>query len=104
MPMFFRMERREPWLEALQGAILVAALSGAALASRAQDWQPFTLVVLLLVLVIATDLFAIQTKRMRISGGHVGFVLAMALLGPAPAAAIGITSMLVEAPRTRPSR
>jgi putative nucleotidyltransferase with HDIG domain len=96
--------RRRPWLEASQGAILVAALLGAALSSRASDWHPFTLVVLVLALVVATDLFAIETKRMRISGGHVGFVLAMALLGPAPAAAIGITSMLIEAPRTRPTR
>jgi len=30
-------------------------------------------------------------------------VLAMALLGPAPAAAIGVASMLFEAPRTRMS-
>jgi putative nucleotidyltransferase with HDIG domain len=96
--------RRKPWLEASQGAILAAALLGVVLSSRASDWQHWTLFGLIFALVLATDQFAIQTKRMRISGGHVGFVLAMALLGPAPAAAIGMGSMLVEAPRTRPSR
>jgi putative nucleotidyltransferase with HDIG domain len=98
------MERRKHLLEASQGAILAVALVGAALSSRTQDWHPWSLVLILFALVIATDQFAIKTKRMRISGGHVGFVLAMALLGPAPAAAIGIASMLIEAPRTRPTR
>src|SRR4051794_12621441 len=98
------MERRKHLLEASQGAILAVALAGAALSSRTQDWHPWSLVLLLFALVLATDQFAIRTKRMRISGGHVGFVLAMALLGPAPAAAIGVASMLMEAPRTRPTR
>src|SRR3954468_15387149 len=98
------MERRKHLLEASQGVILAAALIGAAMSSRAGDWDPPGLVLLLFGLVLATDQFAIQTKRMRISGGHVGFVLAMALLGPAPAAAIGVGSMLIEAPRTRPTR
>ncbi len=98
------MERRKHLLEASQGAILAAALVGAALSSHTQDWHPWSLVLLLFALVIATDQFAIETKRMRISGGHVGFVLAMVLLGPAPAAAIGVASMLIEAPRTRPTR
>src|SRR3954451_11071208 len=98
------MERRKHLLEASQGVILAAALIGAALSSRTQDWHPWSLVLLIFALVIVTDQFAIQTKRMRISGGHVGFVLAMVLLGPAPAAAIGVASMLIEAPRTRPSR
>jgi putative nucleotidyltransferase with HDIG domain len=98
------MERRKHLLEASQGVILVAALIVAAMSSRASDWDPPGLVLLLFGLVLATDQFAIQTKRMRISGGHVGFVLAMALLGPAPAAAIGVGSMLAEAPRTRPTR
>src|SRR5205085_12251670 len=74
-----RQERRKLWLEASQGAILVAALLGAVLSSRASDWHPASLVLLLLALVVATDQFAIATKRMRISGGHVSFVLAMAL-------------------------
>ncbi len=98
------MERRKHLLEASQGVILAIALVGAALSSHSEDWHPWPLVLLIFALVIATDQFAIETKRMRISGGHVGFVLAMVLLGPAPAAAIGVASMLIEAPRTRPSR
>src|SRR3954452_10650335 len=98
------MQRRKHWLEASQGAILAAALGVAVLSSRASDWEHWTLFALIFALVLATDQFAIRTKRMRISGGHVGFVLAMALLGPAPAAAIGVASMLIEAPRTRPTR
>ena len=55
------MERRKHLLEASQGAILAVALVGAALSSHTQDWHPWSLVLLLFALVIATDQFAIET-------------------------------------------
>ncbi|MDQ6915741.1 MAG: HD-GYP domain-containing protein [Actinomycetota bacterium] len=89
---------------ASQAAILAAAVAGAVVSSRASDWSHWPLFTILLLLALATHVLAIRTKSMRISGAHVVFVLAMVLLGPAPAAAIGVASILVDAPRLRPNR
>jgi putative nucleotidyltransferase with HDIG domain len=53
-------------------------------------------VVVLLGLALATDLFAVSHEGQRISGSFLALVLAMALCGPAPAVAIGVTSVLVD--------
>jgi putative nucleotidyltransferase with HDIG domain len=98
------MRVKTTWVAASQAAVLAAALAGAVASSRASDWHPWPLVLVLLALAVATDLLAIRTKSLRISGAHVAFVLAMVLLGPAPAAAIGVASILVDAPRSRPGR
>jgi len=86
-----------------QIAILVVAVSVAAVTARASDWEPVSLVALLFVLAIACDLVTIQAKHLRISGVHVVFVLAMALCGPAPAMTIAVSSVLIAAIRERPS-
>jgi putative nucleotidyltransferase with HDIG domain len=92
------------WVAWSQVAILVAAVVTAALTSRASDWQPVTLVILLFALVVGSDIPAIHVRKMRLTGSHGGLVLAMALLGPAPAAAIGLGSILIDGARTRPGR
>ena len=58
--------------------------------SEARDWEPIELVLLLLVLAIGSDVLTIEFRGIRISGSFLALVLAMALLGPAPAAAIGV--------------
>jgi hypothetical protein len=98
------MHARRTWLAISQTALFVVAVAVAVVVSRPHDWQPWPLVALLLALAVATDLLAIHTRNLRISGSHVAFVLAMVLLGPAPAAAIGVASVLIDAPRSRPSR
>ena len=60
--------------------------------SEAAQWQPVELVGLLAVLVIGSDFMTLEAKRFRISGSFLGLVLAMALLGPAPAVAMGVAS------------
>ena len=62
------------------------------------------LVVVILVLALTSDLFAVSHHGQRISGSFLALVLAMALLGPAPAAAIGIAACRStrSAPATRP--
>ena len=69
--------------------ILIAAAIGAVLASRADDWAPLSLVGLLFVLAAGSELLNVEIRGLRLSGSFVSFVLAMALLGPAPAAALG---------------
>jgi putative nucleotidyltransferase with HDIG domain len=72
------------------------------LTSRAGDWTPIGLVALLLVISIASDAMGVQTRGMRLSGSFIAIVLAMALLGPAPAVAIALGTIAVDTWRARP--
>jgi putative nucleotidyltransferase with HDIG domain len=92
---------RRTWLLIVEAVVLAAALVVAAVASTAEQWQPPALVVVILVLAIASDLFAVSHHGQRISGSFLALVLAMALLGPAPAAAIGVASVLGDQIRSR---
>jgi hypothetical protein len=60
----------------------------AALSSDRADWQPMSLAVALGVTMIVADILAVTVRRIRVSAGLMVQVVAMALLGPAPAAAI----------------
>jgi len=88
---------RRQWL--ILGAQIVVLLSTttvAVLSSRASDWQPVELVCLLFFLTLGSDLVTMDWRGFRISGAFLGFVLCMALLGPAPACAIGAAVGLVD--------
>jgi putative nucleotidyltransferase with HDIG domain len=95
------MSMRSTSLVVVEAAVLTAVVVVAALTSTAADWQPPALVGLLLALALATDLFAVSYGGQRISGSFLALVLAMALLGPAPATAIGIASVLFDHLRAR---
>ncbi|MEA2312998.1 MAG: hypothetical protein QOE28_2966, partial [Solirubrobacteraceae bacterium] len=69
--------------------------------SSADQWRPAELVGLLVALVLGSDFMTLEAKRFRISGSFLGLVLAMALLGPAPAAFIGVLCALGDAARSR---
>src|SRR3954469_10836692 len=84
-----------------EAALLAAATLVAALSSTAADWQPAGLVAILLALAVVADLFAVSHGGQRISGSFLALVLAMALRGPAPAAAIGVASVLADQVRSR---
>jgi putative nucleotidyltransferase with HDIG domain len=91
--------RRQGLILAAQLSVLCIAMSAAALTSHASDWQPFELVCLLFVLAVGSDLLTVEIRGVWISGSFVALVLAMALLGPLPAAAIGVGSILVDVAR-----
>jgi putative nucleotidyltransferase with HDIG domain len=80
--------------------VLVAVL--AANESTATQWQPLALTGMLSLLAIAGDLRAFRARRFRISASFPALVVAMALLGPAPAVAIGAACALVDAVFSRP--
>jgi signal transduction histidine kinase len=80
-----------PW-----AAILVCVLVAAPLTSTAEDWQPVSLVLALGTLMVLADVMPVTARRIRISAGLMVQVVAMALLGPAPAVAIGVVSTLTE--------
>jgi putative nucleotidyltransferase with HDIG domain len=87
----------------LGGQLGLLAVSGvlAVLLSEASDWQPLSLFSLLLSLALLSELFPIESKNGFISGSFLALVLAMTLLGPSAAVAIGVTGMLVNALRRR---
>jgi putative nucleotidyltransferase with HDIG domain len=92
---------RSKRLLACEVALLVAAGVVAAVDSTAADWQPVELFAVLLALAIGSDLMVVQHKAQRISGSFLAIVLAMALLGPAPASAIAVVAVLVDQVRAR---
>jgi putative nucleotidyltransferase with HDIG domain len=87
------------WLLASQSALLAGSLVGAALTSRSEDWEPVRLVVALAIVATLSELITIETKTLRLSGSFISIVLAMSLLGPAPAVAITMLAILVDSVR-----
>jgi putative nucleotidyltransferase with HDIG domain len=84
-----------------EALLLVAVVIAAALLSTAEQWKPWELVGLLTVLVLGSDYMTLAARRFRISGAFLGLVLAMAVLGPAPATALGLAAAVVDALRSR---
>jgi putative nucleotidyltransferase with HDIG domain len=95
--------KRQGLILAAQAVVLALALTAAIIANQPADWRPVELVLLLLVLAVGSDMLAVEVRGIRISGAFLSVVLAMALLGPAPAAAIGFASTMVDAAATRRS-
>ena len=79
----------------LELALLGAVGAAAVLRAGHSDWDP-ALFGILLGFSIFSDLTAIETeKHLKISGSFLALVLAMVFLGGAPAAVIGVISILV---------
>ena len=97
------MTRRQGLILVAQTVVLVVAIAAAVVASQPNDWQPIELVLLLFVLAVGSDMLTIEVRGMRISAAFLALVLAMVLLGPAPAAAIGGASAFVDALLSRRS-
>jgi len=93
--------KRRNVLIAGEAALLLVSVAAAILLSTAEQWRPVELVGLLAVLAWGSDFLTLETKRARISGSFLGLVLAMALLGPAPAVAIGLGCAIVDALHAR---
>jgi putative nucleotidyltransferase with HDIG domain len=93
--------QRERILMVAESVLLAGSIIAAALLSTEEQWRPLELVGLLAVVVIGSDFLTLRAKRFRISGSFLGLVLAMALLGPAPATALGLACASVDAVRGR---
>jgi HD-GYP domain-containing protein (c-di-GMP phosphodiesterase class II) len=74
----------------IQIILLAGMLGAAALLSHPDEWEPVALVGLLLGLSLLGHLFSVELTDGVLSASLVAIVLAMALLGPAPAAACGL--------------
>src|SRR3954452_6949996 len=96
------MTRRERVLLWVQAAVFVLAALLAAATTRAADWQPEGLLVVLAAGTAVSGLYPIEIKGVRAAGCSIGIVLAAALLGPAPAAVVGVLSQIAMSARRRP--
>ena len=85
-----------PRAVALAGVVVLAALT-----SNQADWQPIGLVVALAALMAVADVVDTTVRQIRISLGLIVQVVAMAMLGPAPAVAIGVFATLAESATNR---
>jgi putative nucleotidyltransferase with HDIG domain len=74
--------------------LLVAALADAAWISRPAEWHPLPLVLLLLALSLGGQRLVFTIRGQHLSAGFVAQVLAMSLLGPAPAVAVAMAAAL----------
>jgi putative nucleotidyltransferase with HDIG domain len=83
--------------------LLAATVAVAAWFSRPEEWHPLALVGLLLVIALGGEWFTVETSSGILSASLGAMVLAMGLLGPAPAAACGITAMVAHSTMGRRS-
>jgi len=86
--------RSERILVVGQTLLLGGSIVAAGTLSQSDDWQPILLFVLLFVLAIVSEAFRLETQRIKVSAAFLSLVLAMTLLGPAPAAALGALVMV----------
>jgi putative nucleotidyltransferase with HDIG domain len=91
--------RNERLLLVGQTILLVVSTALAASLSTPSDWQPLSLFALLLGLGVVSEFFRLSVKRAHVSAGFLSLVLAMILLGPAPATVIGVVTMMVGSAR-----
>ncbi len=86
---------------ALESVLLAASLVAAAWISHRVEWQPALLVLLLLGLSVGGQGLQFTIRGQNLSAGFVAQVLAMSLLGPAPAVAIALLSAIFISARRR---
>lgn len=105
LPFLMAISRRHTYrlYLASQWIFLTGAIALAVITSRPADWQPAELVALLLVLSVVGEWLTITVGSQSVSAGFVALVLAMTLLGPAPAVAIGAVAIGADSLARRPA-
>ncbi len=99
-----RTRRRDHLLIAGQSLLLAAAIAGAVIGTDAGDWTPASLFFALLALALVGQFLSLQTGTVQIGPAFIATALAMALLGPAPAAVIAVAAVLAWSAKARTPR
>ncbi len=94
-----QLTRRAFW--AIEALLLAGAIGGAVLLSKGNEWQPLVLVGLVGGLAFGAEWFTVTTRSGVFSASMVALVMAMSLLGPAPAVAAGLVAMIVSSGKRR---
>jgi putative nucleotidyltransferase with HDIG domain len=89
--------RREAILVAGQLALLVTAIVAAVVFTEPDDWKPWDLFASLVALALVGQFLSVRTGTVQIGPAFIATALAMALLGPAPAAVIAVSAVLAWA-------
>jgi putative nucleotidyltransferase with HDIG domain len=84
--------RSERVLVVGQGLLLGGSAIAAVALSEREDWQ-LDLFALLVAVAVVNGAVQLETKRFKVSAEFLSLVLAMTLLGPAPAACVGILAL-----------
>jgi putative nucleotidyltransferase with HDIG domain len=84
-----------------QGLLLGGSAAAAAFLSERADWD-LSLFALLLAVAIASGWFELDTQRLKVAADFLALVLGMALLGPAPAACLGVLAVTFSSLSRRP--
>jgi putative nucleotidyltransferase with HDIG domain len=96
-----RTSRRSSLLVAGQFALLAAAVTTAVATTDAADWRPLELFAALLGLALVGQFLSVPSGAVRIGPAFIATALAMALLGPAPAATIAVAAVLAWSLKAR---
>jgi putative nucleotidyltransferase with HDIG domain len=80
------------WLA--ESVLLAAAVGTAILTSQAQEWSSLPLVALLLSLALIGQRLSVTLRNQQVTATFLALVLAMSLLGPAPAVLFGIVAVV----------
>lgn len=88
---------------AAEAVLLALAVGTAVWTSRVQDWHPLLLVGLLLALALVGQQLNLSIRGQNLSAAFVALVLAMSLLGPAPAVLLGLSVMILTSATRRVS-
>jgi putative nucleotidyltransferase with HDIG domain len=96
-----RTRRRDTLLAAGQALLLAGAVAAAVMSTDAADWEPAGLFVALLALALVGQFLSLQTGTVQIGPAFIATALAMALLGPAPAAVIAVVAVLAWSAKQR---
>jgi putative nucleotidyltransferase with HDIG domain len=86
---------------AAEVVLLAATVAAAVLLARPEEWHPAALVAVLLVLALVGEWFSVEMSDGVLSAATIALVLAMGLLGPAPAAACGLAAIMLSSARRR---
>ena len=104
VPSGSRTRRRDTLLVAGQFALLAIAIAVAVVTTEAEDWRPLGLFASLLGLALLGQFLSVRTGDVRIGPAFIATALAMALLGPAPAAVIAVAAVLAWSLKARTPR
>jgi putative nucleotidyltransferase with HDIG domain len=96
-----RTRRRDKLLVAGHSLLLAGAVAGAVLGTDGSDWEPASLFAALLGLALVGQFLSLQTGTVQIGPAFIATALAMALLGPAPAAVIAVAAVLAWSAKAR---
>jgi signal transduction histidine kinase len=83
-------------VDAAELGTITCVLVAATLTSASEDWQPVGLVLALAALMVVADILPVAARRIRLSAGLLVQVVAMAVLGPAPAVVLGVVATIAD--------